>query len=210
MIRSDMRRSLAEPIARGGSLKQADFADLCAPREVTPTALSPAFTAGLPCISTKPYMGKAMRFALLPLSVGLLCAALQLSCAPPESPPSSKSRASSAAAGEAAAALGTMRGSVVAIAAASGDAGQGPYVGDVPARAASSGNTPCGSSEFSVGPCGGRPASSPSQPDAGSAVPKASDVDTGTRPTTPDDAGHADRPDSAGAQHTLAGLTSEG
>ncbi|HET8933097.1 MAG TPA: hypothetical protein VFN67_06660 [Polyangiales bacterium] len=31
-----------------------------------------------------------------------------------------------------------------------------PFFGDVPARAANSGNRPCGSSEFSVGPCGGR------------------------------------------------------
>jgi hypothetical protein len=45
--------------------------------------------------------------------------------------------------------------------------GDEPYIGDVPARAASSGNRPCGSSEFSVGPCGGQPASMDVGVDAG-------------------------------------------
>lgn len=46
-------------------------------------------------------------------------------------------------------------------AAPSGGSSALPYIGDVPARAASSGDRPCGSSEFSVGPCGGRAGSVP-------------------------------------------------
>jgi hypothetical protein len=49
-------------------------------------------------------------------------------------------------------------------AAPSGGSDALPYIGDVPARAASSGERPCGSSEFSVGPCGGRSATMPTMP----------------------------------------------
>lgn len=54
-----------------------------------------------------------------------------------------------------------------------------PYLGDVPARAASGGERPCGSSEFSVSPCGGRPADEPSLGGAGT---PADDSDAGASP----------------------------
>lgn len=52
--------------------------------------------------------------------------------------------------------------------ASAGHGGMGSgFVGDVPARAAASGKVPCGSSEFSVGPCGGRSGRADQPPSAG-------------------------------------------
>ena len=62
-------------------------------------------------------------------------------------------------------------------AAPSGGSAAPPYVGDVPARAAGSGERPCGSSEFSVGPCGGRAAVASV---GGSVPPASSSEDAGT------------------------------
>jgi hypothetical protein len=67
------------------------------------------------------------------------------------------------------------------------------YIGDVPARAASSGNRPCGSSEFSTGPCGERPAAAP---DAGAA-------DGGKAPEHPTDCRVSAVPDAVRASYQL-------
>jgi len=63
-------------------------------------------------------------------------------------------------------------------AAPSGGSSAPPYIGDVPARAASSGDRPCGSSEFSVGPCGGRAGSLPVAGSAAAAGSSAVDART--------------------------------
>lgn len=106
-------------------------------------------------------MGKGMRLASL--SSGLCCALTLLvessgvagceSSDPPrqdDQSPASQADAGSTASSGSAAGLSSR-----APAAGSGNQAP-PYLGDVPARAANSGNRPCGSSEFSVGPCGGR------------------------------------------------------